>query len=101
MVEKITKGETRKVFISTRVPYTTEQQVLVDNLQYRIYVTQGTTQVEVVPWTPINMGNERNYFLMDSGWMIPNEYYLDIKATSNQQVDTYRKAIKFQIVNQL
>jgi len=99
--EKISSGETRKVFISTRVPYTTDQQVLVDNLQYRIYVTQGTTQVEVIPWSQVSMGNEHNYFLIDSGWMIPNEYYLDIKATSNQQVDTYRKAIKFQIVNQL
>tara|TARA_R110002124_G_scaffold232758_3_gene397837 strand:+ start:2354 stop:3859 length:1506 start_codon:yes stop_codon:yes gene_type:complete len=99
--EKITNGETRKVFISTRVPYTTDQQVLVDNLQYRVYVTQGTTQVEVIPWNQVNMGNEHNYFLVDTSWMIPNEYYLDIKATSNQQVDTYRKAIKFQIINQL
>ena len=72
-----------------------------DNLQYRVYVTQGTTQVEVIPWSQVNMGNEHNYLLIDTGWMIPNEYYLDIKATSNQQVDTYRKAIKFQIINQL
>ena len=99
--EKIVNGDTRKVFISTRVPYTTDQQALVDNLQYRLYVTQGTTQVEVIPWTPINMANNNNYLLLDTGWMIPNEYYLDIKATSNQQVDTYRKAIKFQIINQL
>jgi len=99
--EKITNGDTRKVFVSTRVPYTTEAQVLVDNLQYRLYVTQGTTQVEVIPWTPVNMSFTSNYFLLDTGWMIPNEYYLDIKATSNQQIDTYRKVIKFQVVNQL
>ena len=41
------------------------------------------------------------YKELDTGWMIPNEYYVDIKATSNQQVDTYSKAIKFQIINQL
>ena len=99
--EKIVNGETRKVFVSTRVPYTTNQQALVDNLQYRIYVTQGTTQVEVIPWSQINMANNNNYFLLETGWMIPNEYYIDIKATSNQQVDIYRKQIKFQIVNQL
>ena len=35
--EKLTNGETRKVFISTRVPYTVDKgQVLVDNLQYRV-----------------------------------------------------------------
>ena len=99
--EKISQGETRKVFISTRVPYTTEEMVMLDNLQYRIYVTQGTTQVEVIPWSTVNMSFTHNYFLLDSSWMIPNEYHLDIKATSNQQVDTYRKVIKFQIVNQL
>jgi len=69
---------------------------MLDNLQYRIYVTQGTTQVEVIPWSTVNMSFTHNYFLLDS-----NEYHLDIKATSNQQVDTYRKVIKFQIVNQL
>jgi len=99
--EKISQGETRKVFISTRVPYTTDEQVLLDNLQYRLYVTQGTTEIEVIPWSTVNMSFTQNYLLLDSSWMIPNEYYLDIKATSNQQVDTYRKAIKFQIVNQL
>tara|TARA_R110000824_G_scaffold9800_5_gene43335 strand:- start:2822 stop:4324 length:1503 start_codon:yes stop_codon:yes gene_type:complete len=99
--EKISTGETRKVFISTRVPYTVSQQVLVDNLQYRVYVTQGTTQVEVIPWSPVNMSFTHNYFLLDTSWMIPNEYYIDIKATSNQQVDIYSKQIKFQIVNQL
>ena len=99
--EKMTHGETRKVFISTRVPYTVNQQVLVDNINYRLYVKQGTTEVDVIPWTPVNKSFTHNYFLLDTGWLIPNEYYLDIKATSNQQVDIYRKAIKFQIVNQL
>ena len=83
------------------VPYTVNQQVLVDNINYRLYVRQGTTEVDVIPWTPVNNSFTHNYFLLDSGWLIPNEYYLDIKATSNQQVDTYRKAIKFQIINQL
>ena len=99
--EKLTNGETRKVFISTRVPYTVDHQVLVDNLQYRIYVTQGTTQVEVIPWAAVNKSFTHNYFLLDTGWMIPNEYYIDIKATSNQQVDIYRKQIKFQVINQI
>ena len=99
--EKLTNGETRKVFISTRVPYTVDNQVLVDNIQYRVYVTQGTTQVEVIPWSAVNKTFTNNYFLLDTGWMIPNEYYIDIRVTSNQQVDIYRKQIKFQVINQL
>ena len=99
--EKIKAGDTRKIFVSTRVPYTVNQEVLVDNIQYRIYVKQGTTEVGVIPWSKINKTFTDNYFLLDTSWMIPNEYYLDIKATSNQQVDTYSKVIKFQITNQL
>jgi hypothetical protein len=98
--EKIKNGDTRKVFVSTRVPYTVSKEVLVDTLSYRLYVTEGKTQVEVIPWTPINKTSTKNYFLMDTSWMIPNEYFLDIKAVSNQQIDTYRKAIKFQIINE-
>ncbi len=64
-------------------------------------MTQGTTQVEVIPWTAINKSFTHNYFLLDTGWMIPNEYHVDIKATSNQQVDIYRKVIKFQVINQI
>ena len=99
--EKIKAGDTRKVFVSTRVPYTTNQEVLVDNIQYRLYVRQGNTQIDIIPWSKVSKTFTNNYFLLDTSWMIPNEYFLDIKATSNQQVDTYSKVIKFQITNQL
>jgi len=99
--EKIKAGDTRKIFVSARVPYTVSQEALVDNIQYRLYVRQGNTEIDVIPWTKVNKTFTDNYFLLDTSWMIPNEYYMDIKATSNQQVDTYSKVIKFQITNQL
>ena len=86
--------------MSAREPYTTNKSALVDNIQYRLYVREGNTQVEVIPWTMVNMTFTDNNFLLDTSWMIPNEYYLDIKSTSNQQVDTYSKVIKFQIINE-
>ena len=98
--EKIKQGDTRKIYVSARKPYTTNESALVNNIQYRLYVREGNTQVEVVPWTGVNKAFTDNYFLLDTGWMIPNEYHLDIKATSNQKVDTYSKVIKFQIVNE-
>ena len=98
--EKITGGDIRKVYISTREPYTTNKTVLVNNIQYRLYVREGNTQIDVIPWTMVNMTFTDNYFLLDTSWMIPNEYYLDIKSTSNQQVDTYSKIIKFKIINE-
>jgi len=33
--------------------------------------------------------------------MIPNEYYIDIKLTSNQEVKQYTNVMNFNIVNQV
>ena len=101
MDEKMTIGETRKVFISVRIPYTVNQHVVVDNIKYRMYVTQGTTEVETNPWTDVNRTYNHNYFILNTECMIPNEYYIDIKVTSNQQVNIYRRITTFQVVNQL
>ena len=98
--EKITGGDIRKIYVSAREPYTTNRLVLVNNIQYRLYVREGNTQIDVIPWTMVNMTFTDNYFLLDTSWMIPNEYYIDVKATSNQQVDTYSKVIKFQIISE-
>ena len=99
--EKITNSETRKVIVSVRVPYTVNETVLVDKLQYRMYVKQGTTEVDVTPWSDVNRTFNQNYFLVNAKDMIPNEYFIDLKAVSNQEVNTYRNIIKFQVVNQL
>tara|TARA_R110000851_G_scaffold48370_2_gene116986 strand:- start:108 stop:1655 length:1548 start_codon:yes stop_codon:yes gene_type:complete len=100
MDEKITGGDVRKVTVSTRKQYSTEEPEAIDLLQYRIYVSQGTTQVETHPWTDINIAYNQNYFIVDTGDMIPNEYHIDIKAVSNQESNVYPKMLKFQVVNQ-
>lgn len=99
--EKISKGETRKIFVSVRVPYTVNQFVAIDNIEYRIYVTQGTTEVETHPWEDVNRTFNHNYFVLNTQDMIPNEYYIDIKVTSNQKINIYKRITTFQVVNQI
>jgi len=98
--EKIVNGDIRKVIVSARKQYTTEVPEPVSDISYRIYVKQGTTEVETHPWTKVNRANNQNYFLIDTGDMIPNEYHLDIRAVSNLEVNTYYQTLKFQVVNQ-
>tara|TARA_R110002051_G_scaffold323438_3_gene417047 strand:- start:266 stop:1837 length:1572 start_codon:yes stop_codon:yes gene_type:complete len=98
--EKIVNGDIRKVIVSARKEYSTEVPQPISNISYRMYVKQGTTEVETHPWTNISRANNQNYFLVDTGDMIPNEYYLDIKAVSDLEVNTYHQNLKFQVVNQ-
>jgi len=99
--EKITKGETRKIFVSVRVPYTVNHFVAIDNIEYRLYVTQGTTEVETHPWEEVNRTFNHNYFILNTQDMIPNEYYIDIKVTSNQKINIYKRITTFQVANQI
>ena len=62
---------------------------------------EGNTQVNVIEWEDINRAYLKNYFVLDTSWMIPNEYHIDIKLTSNLQVKTLTDSIKFNIVNQV
>lgn len=98
--EKIVNGDIRKVIVSARQEYSTNTPQPVSDISYRVYVKQGTTEVETHPWTKVNLANNQNYFLIDTGDMIPNEYHLDIRAISNLEVNTYYQNLKFQVVNQ-
>ena len=100
MDEKIVNGDIRKVLVSARQQYTTNFPVALDLLRYRVYVKQGTTQVETQEWTKINRAHNQNYFMIDTGDMVPNEYFIDIQAVSNLEKNTYFETVKFQVVNQ-
>ena len=98
--EKIKRGDKRKVFVNARLPYTINQSSVIDGLQYRLWIREGTTQVNVIDWEDVNRAFLRNYFILDTSWFIPNEYYIDIKLTSNELVKTYTTKLKFSVVNQ-
>ena len=97
--EKILNTDIRKVGVVIKKAYST-QEILSDiSAFYRIYVREGTTEVQVQDWEPINRTPNEYYFIFDTTDKIPNEYFIDIKVYSSGQVDTYKRTLQFQIVN--
>jgi hypothetical protein len=98
--EKIVNSDIRKVGVSIKKAYSTQE--LLSNVLafYRVYVREGTTEVEVQGWTEINRTPNEYYFIFDTTDKIPNEYFIDIKVYTSGQVDTYKRTLQFQIVNQ-
>ena len=96
--EKIISGEIRKVvvtFKSIDVPKT----VLLDEVYYRIYIEEGTTQVMVHDWTLLDKTNE-NSFQLDSSYLIPRQYFLQIKGKTHTEEIYYKESINFEIVSE-
>jgi hypothetical protein len=98
--EYVFKGEVRKVGVIIKQAYTTNKQLPNVDAQYRVYVTEGTTEVTVQDWTIINRTPNEYYFMFDTRDKIPNEYYIDLKVTTSGQVNVYKQQINFLIVNQ-
>jgi hypothetical protein len=67
--------------------------------QYRIFVREGNTEVQVQDWTEINRTPNEYYFMFDTRDKIPNEYYIDIRVNTSGEKDTYKRTLKFLIVN--
>ena len=99
--EKIKRGDIRRVIVSARIPYTVEQTQAISDLKYRLYVLEGTREYTVIDFQPVEMANNYYYFLLDTESLIPNMYYLDVLASSSDEVTTLKNVLQFEIVNQV
>lgn len=97
--EKILNSDIRKVGVTIKKAYTGQQMLLDVTAFYRVYVREGTTEVQVQDWTPINRTPNEYFFMFDMRDKIPNQYYIDIQVNTSGEKDTYKKQITFEIVN--
>jgi hypothetical protein len=97
--ENILSSDIRKVGVTIKKAYTAQQVLLDVSAFYRVYVKEGTTEVQVQDWTPINRTPNEYYFMFDMRDKIPNQYYVDIQVNTSGEKDTYKKQLTFQIVN--
>jgi hypothetical protein len=97
--EKIFNTDIRKVGVIIKQAYTTNKLLPKVSAYYRVYVREGQTEVQVQDWTAINRTPNEYYFIFDTRDKIPNEYFIDIKVESSGEINTYKRQIKFQIIN--
>ena len=97
--EKILNTDIRKVGVTIKKAYTGQQLLLDVSGFYRVYVTEGTTEVLVQDWTPLNRTPNEYYFIFDMRDKIPNQYFVDIQVNTSGEKDTYKKQLTFSIVN--
>jgi len=97
--EKILNTDVRKVSVIIKQAYTPNKLLPNVLAEYRVYVREGQTEVQVQDWTQLNRTPNEYYLMFDTRDKIPNEYYIDLKVTSSGEINTYKRTIKFQIVN--
>jgi len=98
--ENIINSDIRKVGVTIKKAYTGQQPLDGITAFYRIYVREGTTEVQVQDWTPINRTPNEYYFMIDMRDKIPNQYYVDIQVNTSGEKDTYKRQLTFNVVNE-
>jgi hypothetical protein len=98
--EKIKRGDTRRISVNLLKPLKIDQTETIGKLYYRLFIKEGRTQIEYTDWALINKTPDGNYFIMDTSWLIPNDYFLEFKLESGNEIRTYENIINFEIVSE-
>lgn len=101
--EEIKRGDIRKINVDCRIPYTSNQNMVIDGkLEYRLYVEEGlSNHLDVIGWTPVERGYNENFFFINTGELIPHRYFIDIRLTNNGERTHHRKLLQFDIVSDM
>jgi len=95
--EKIKQGENRKITILFK-SFNTQKNESFENVYYRLFIKEGKTDVIIHDWTYVDMSFE-NHFNIDTSYLIPREYTLEIKSLINSEELIYNNQINFTIIN--
>ena len=99
--EDIKRGDIRKLIITARVQYTTQESRLIDGIETRLYIKDGTRELDVLPWEPVNKTFLENYTVIDTNILIPQRYFLDVKTKYGMEEIIHHDVLHFNIVDDL
>lgn len=97
--EDLHRGEIREVTVDFRKEFETDKMALIDSGEYRIYIMDGNRELTVFDYQPIEKGFLKNFFVVYTEDLIPNDYYVDIKVKSGREIKYYKKVLKFGVVS--
>ena len=81
--------------------YTTQDYELINGIETRLYVRDGTRELDVLPWEPVNKTFLENYTIIDTNILIPQRYYVDIKIKYGMEEIIHHDVLHFNIVDDI
>ncbi len=99
--EQIKRGDVRKLIINVRPSYTYNTYQLIDSIDLRLYVKDGTREIDVIKWDKVNKTFTNNYYVIDTNILIPNRYFVDIRISYGMNSIVHYDVLTFDIVDDL
>ena len=97
--EAIKRGDIRKLNVLCKTNYTKNVAEIVDNIEMRVYVMDGSAQLDVIPYMKMDRSLSETYTLIDTSLLIPNTYYVDVKIYSGMELKIFHDILHFKVVD--
>jgi len=99
--EQIKRGDIRKLVIQAKPSYTNNTVQLLDSMDIRLYVKDGTREIDVIEWDKVNKAFLDNYYVIDTNILIPQRYFVDIRIKYGMNSIIHHDVLSFDIVDDL
>jgi len=97
--ENVTAGNTRKVKLTIKELYPNQNNFVPLELEYRLFTTVGEKyEIDVIPFTKVNRTSAGYDFNLDTSWLIPQTYKLQIRMKNGNYYEN-KQTLSFNVVS--
>ena len=97
--EKLRPGNVRKVKLTIKELYPNQDKFLPLDIEYRIFTTVGEKyELDIVPSTKANRTNTGYEFDIDTFWLIPQDYKIQIRLKNGDYYEN-KQTLSFTVVS--
>jgi len=97
--EHISRGEIRKIKLLIKQYYSNQNNNIPLDIEYRLYTTVGRKyELDIIPFTKVNRTAFGYEFNLDTTWLIPQDYRLQIRLKNGYLYEN-KEIISFSVVS--
>lgn len=97
--ENIIAGNIRKIKLTIKELYPNQNDFIPLDIEYRLFTTLGKKyEIDVIPFTPVNRTNRGYEFTLDTSWLIPQDYFLQLRLKNGSYFEN-KQMISFTVVS--
>jgi hypothetical protein len=97
--ENVRPGVVKKIKLTIKELYANQNNFIPLDIEYRLYTTLGKKyEIDVIPFTAVNRTNSGYEFNLDTSWLVPQDYFLQIKMRNGSYYEN-KQTLSFTVVS--
>lgn len=97
--ENVVAGDVKKIRLTVKELYPNQDSFVPLDIEYRLFTTVGEKyEIDVIPFTPVNRTSKGYEFDLDTAWLIPQDYCLQLRLKNGTYYEN-KQCVRFTVVS--